>query len=102
LNTANGGFLLVEEVASLLRCSQRVVHEKTRTRSIPFTKYGRRCLFRADQLEAWLSGCDLEEVQLAGGGIAVRPIPRNGTSRSAKRPAAKTNYLRNGHDGSSI
>jgi excisionase family DNA binding protein len=68
-------YLLVEDVASRLRCSRRTVHELTRTCAIPHRRLpgGRRCLFREDELEAWEEGAQLEVVELARGGRVVRP-----------------------------
>jgi excisionase family DNA binding protein len=68
-------YLLVEDVAARLRCSRRTIHELTRTNAIPHRRLpgGRRCLFREDELEAWVEGAPLEVVELARGGRVVRP-----------------------------
>ena len=68
-------YLLVEEVAERLRCSRRTVHELTRTNAIPHRRLPgcRRCLFRADELEAWENGSPLEIVDLPQGGRVVTP-----------------------------
>jgi excisionase family DNA binding protein len=68
-------YLLVEDVASRLRCSRRTVHELTRTCAIPHRRLpgGRRCLFREDELEAWEEGAALEVIETVQGGRVVRP-----------------------------
>lgn len=68
-------YLLVEDVAARLRCSRRTVHELTRTNAIPHRRLpgSRRCLFRADELEAWEDGAALEVAKLARGGRVVAP-----------------------------
>jgi excisionase family DNA binding protein len=67
--------LVVEEVARLLQCSRRTVHELTRTAAIPHFKPPRcrRCYFRLDWLQAWLEGASLEVEYLSDGGRVVRP-----------------------------
>lgn len=67
-------YLTVAEVAELLRCSTRTVHELTRTRQIPHRRIGgtRRCLFLPDELGAWLDGADLETADAPNGGHVVR------------------------------
>jgi excisionase family DNA binding protein len=71
-------YLLVEDVALRLRCSRRTVHELTRKNSIPHRRLPgfRRCLFRADELEAWENGSPLEVAQLPRGGRVVAPRRR--------------------------
>ncbi len=68
-------YLLVEDVAARLRCSRRTIHELTRTNAIPHRRLpgGRRCLFREDELDAWVEGAPLEVVELTRGGRVVRP-----------------------------
>jgi excisionase family DNA binding protein len=70
-------YLVVEDVAGRLRCSTRKVHELTRTNSIPYRRLpgSRRCLFRAEELEAWENGSQLEVKQLPRGGRVVAPRP---------------------------
>jgi excisionase family DNA binding protein len=70
-------YLLVEDVAKRLRCSQRKVHELTRLGEIPHRKLpgSRRCLFLEDDLEAWEAGCDLDVRELPRGGRLVTPRP---------------------------
>jgi excisionase family DNA binding protein len=74
------GYLLVEEVAERLRCSTRTIHELTRTSAIPHRRLPgtRRCLFRADELEAWENGSPLEVTKLPRGGRLVVPCPITG------------------------
>lgn len=45
-------YLITSEVADLLRCSVRTIHELTRTQAIPHRRLPgtRRCLFRLDEL----------------------------------------------------
>lgn len=75
-------YLVVEDVAARLRCSIRTVHELTREKRIPHRKLpgSRRCLFRADELEAWEKGARLEVTELERGGRIVcpaRPLNRD-------------------------
>lgn len=72
---AKSPFMTTDEVAALLRCSRRSVHELTRRRQIPhrIRPYGRACLFLEDEVRAWLDGCELAVSELAGGGRTVRP-----------------------------
>ena len=78
-------YLLVEDVARRLRCSTRTIHELTRTNSIPHRRLpgSRRCLFRADELEAWENGATLEIRGLPRGGKIVSPLP--GPFKSSQR-----------------
>jgi excisionase family DNA binding protein len=78
------GFLIVPEVAQLLRCSQRSVHELTRTAAIPHRRLAgqRRCLFVEQELEAWMDGAPLEVVELPGGGRCVRPVTTSNGRRT--------------------
>jgi excisionase family DNA binding protein len=68
-------FLTVPEVAERLRCSQRTVWERTRLGLIPHRRLpgSRRCLFREDELEAWIDGAELEHITTSDGGRIVRP-----------------------------
>lgn len=68
-------FLIVEDVAAHLRCSVRTVHELTRGGKIPHRKLPgcRRCLFRADEIDAWENGAQLEVIEMPRGGRIVRP-----------------------------
>jgi excisionase family DNA binding protein len=68
-------YLLVGDVAGLLGCSVRTVHERARLGEIPHRKPpgARRLLFLEDEVRAWLDGADLERVDLPRGGRVVRP-----------------------------
>jgi excisionase family DNA binding protein len=81
--------LRVEDVAKLLGCSKRTIHEMTRSEAIPHRRLAgrRRCLFRADELELWLDGVPLEVVRLQQGGRVVRPA----YSTRTPRPSAQRN-----------
>jgi excisionase family DNA binding protein len=72
---AQSPYLLVEEVAKRLRCSQRSVHELTRLGEIPHRKLpgSRRCLFLESELRQWENGAPLERIELPRGGRVVRP-----------------------------
>lgn len=50
-------YLTVEEVAELLRCTKRTVHELTRTDAIPCIRLPgvRRVLFDGDEVCAWIA-----------------------------------------------
>ena len=69
-------YMRVEDVAARLHCSKRTIHELTRLGEIPHRRLPgtRRCLFRADELEAWESGATLERVELPRGGRIVRVV----------------------------
>jgi hypothetical protein len=77
-------YLTTDDVAGLLRCSRRAVHELRRTGSIPHRRAppARRCLFLAAEIQSWLDGAPLESVELQRGGRIVRPI-------NPDRPQAK-------------
>jgi excisionase family DNA binding protein len=70
--------LTVEDVARMHGCSRRTIHEYTRRGMIPHRvlPHGRRCLFDADELRAWMDGAELERVDLPHGGRIVRPVRR--------------------------
>jgi excisionase family DNA binding protein len=70
-------YLQVEDVAELLGCSKRTVHERARLAEIPHRRPpgARRLLFLEAELRAWLDGVPLELVQLPRGGRVVRPQP---------------------------
>jgi len=82
-------FLIVQEVAELLRRSQRSIHELTRTGAIPHRRLAgqRRCLFVEEEIQAWMDGAQLEVVELPGGGRCVRPVADTNKTRRAG-PAA--------------
>lgn len=83
-------FLTTEEAARLLRRSVRALHERTRTRAVPFRRAPgtRRCLFVRSELEAWLGGAPLEVVELHDGGIVVRPRADGGGRNEIGRLAS--------------
>jgi excisionase family DNA binding protein len=68
-------FLTLEEAAVRLRLSARSMRELTRTATVPHRKTpgGRRCLFLADELDAWMLGAELDVRELPRGGRVVRP-----------------------------
>jgi excisionase family DNA binding protein len=68
-------YMLVEDVAELLACSKRTVHERARLGEIPHRRPpgARRLLFVEAEVRAWLDGADLERVELPRGGRVVRP-----------------------------
>jgi excisionase family DNA binding protein len=70
-------YLVVEDVAALLRCSTRSVRELTRTGRIPHRRVPgqRRCLFLESELREWLDGAELE----------TRELPRRGRVVSVRR-----------------
>ena len=69
-------YLTTDEAAEYLRVSRRTLLERVRLGQIVHFKpsYQRRVLFRADELDQWLEGCELEVVHLDGGGRRVRPV----------------------------
>jgi predicted DNA-binding transcriptional regulator AlpA len=71
-------YLQVEDVAALLGCSKRTVHERARLAEIPHRRppSARRLLFLEDEIRAWLDGAELEVTELPRGGRVVRPVPR--------------------------
>ena len=46
-------FLLVEEVADLLRCKKRTIYDMVEQRRIPFRTVGGRLLFDLDEIVEW-------------------------------------------------
>jgi len=68
-------YLHVEDVAGLLGCSIRTVHERARLGEIPHRRPpgARRLLFLESELQAWIDGAALEHVELPRGGRVVRP-----------------------------
>lgn len=76
-------YLMVEDVAALLGCSKRTVHERARLGEIPHRRppAGRRLLFLQVEIRQWLDGMPLELVELPRGGRVVRP-------RDVRRAAA--------------
>jgi excisionase family DNA binding protein len=70
-------YLVVEEVADRLRCSERTVRELARENAIPLRKLprGRRLLFIPAELEAWEAGAELEVKFGPRGSRVVRPVP---------------------------
>jgi excisionase family DNA binding protein len=75
-------FLLAEDVAALLGCSVRTIHERARLGEIPHRRPSgaRRLLFLESEIRAWIDGTELERVDLPRGGRVVRP---KGASRAA-------------------
>jgi hypothetical protein len=71
-------YLLVEDVAKLLGCSVRSVHERARLHQLPHRRLGgtRRLLFLEDELRAVIDGAELEVVKTASGGRVVKPVSR--------------------------
>jgi excisionase family DNA binding protein len=76
-------YLMVEDVAALLGCSKRTVHERARLAEIPHRRppAARRLLFVEAELRAWLDGAPLELVELPRGGRVVGP--RDAARRTA-------------------
>lgn len=68
--------LHVEDVAKLLGASRSSVQERAARGLIPNRRLPktRRIIFVRDDLDAWLSGAELETIPLACGGRVVRPI----------------------------
>ena len=68
-------YLTVEDVAELLGCSKRTVHERARLGEIPHRRppAARRLLFLESELRAWIDGAPLELVELPRGGRVIRP-----------------------------
>jgi hypothetical protein len=67
--------MVVEDVARFLGgVSVRTVHERA-VLQIPHRRIGgtRRLLFLEAELVQWIDGCELEVVETANGGRAVRP-----------------------------
>lgn len=69
-------YLRTEDVAALLGCSVRTVHELTRTNAIPCRRLPgvRRVLFDEAELLAWIDGShELVVTETSAGGRIVRP-----------------------------
>jgi excisionase family DNA binding protein len=80
---ATSPYLLVGQVAALLGCSVRTVHELARLRQLPHRRPPgcRRLLFLEDELREWLDGAELDVKELRHNGRAVRP--KRSSSRGA-------------------
>ena len=80
MSASSSPYLVVEDVAALLRQSRSWVHERTRIGEIPHRKLpgSRRCLFLEAELDAWVAGAELELVELPRGGRIVRPKTNGG------------------------
>ena len=72
-------FLLVGDVAEMLGCSVRTIHERARLGEIPHRKPSgaRRLLFTESELQAWLDGAELDRLELPRGGRVVKPKGAN-------------------------
>jgi predicted DNA-binding transcriptional regulator AlpA len=72
------GYLLAEDVAQLVGCSVRSVHEHARLGKIPHRRIGgtRRLLFIEEEITAWVDGAELERIETPQGGRVVRPKGR--------------------------
>ncbi len=68
-------YLVVADVAKLLNCSERTVHERARFCEIPHRKPSgcRRLLFLEGELRQWLDGCELDVQTLPRDGRVVKP-----------------------------
>jgi excisionase family DNA binding protein len=91
MSATSSPLLISSDVAEMLRCSLRSVHELTRQRSIPHRKLPgtTRCLFVREELEAWLDGAALEIHELGSGGRVGRPTE---VVRSASFLAPRRRY----------
>jgi excisionase family DNA binding protein len=88
---AAGRFLTVADIAQLLHCSPRTIHELTRTCRIPHRRIEgtRRCLFVPDEVDAWVDGAELYVSETPGGGRVVRPNTKaRRSARTSQAPAA--------------
>src|SRR5215208_6253609 len=72
---AAGRFLTVADIAQILHCSPRTIHELTRTCRIPHRRIAgtRRCLFVRDEVDAWLNGAELYVLETNRGSRVVTP-----------------------------
>lgn len=52
--TTNKSFLTTDEVAELLRIPKNTIYQFTHRREIPFYKVGRKCLFKIEDVQAFL------------------------------------------------
>ena len=70
-----GRYQSSQGVADRYGRSLRWVHERTRAAAIPhrILPFSRACLFDPAWLDAWDDGCELERIDLHGGGRIVRP-----------------------------
>jgi excisionase family DNA binding protein len=68
-------YMLVEDVAQLLGCSKRTVHERARLGEIPHRRppSSRRLLFIESELRQWIDGAELACTELPRGGRVVKP-----------------------------
>jgi len=79
-------YLNVDEVATMLGRTPRTIRELCRTFAIPHFKLAggsSPCLFKPDELDAWIDGAELEIVKPAGHpGRSSCGRPRGGTRRT--------------------
>lgn len=54
--------LTVEDVAKRWHVAKSYVHKLTSTRTIPHYRVGRRCLFRASEVDTWFAARTRREV----------------------------------------
>jgi hypothetical protein len=69
-------FRTTEQAAEILGYSVSWLHKQTRREAVPFRKlpHGRLCLFEEEPLRYWAdTGCELERIDLPGGGKIIRP-----------------------------
>lgn len=70
-------WMSTKEAAAYLGRSVRFVLDRAPRGAIP-SRLPAGCrdrLYRADELDAWLEGCELENVRTANGGHICRPVP---------------------------
>lgn len=77
--TTASHFLRVIDVAKRWDVCVRTIHERTRTRTIPFRRFPhtRACLFLEEELLAFEQGAELL-IDERNGGVYVRPVPQRG------------------------
>lgn len=59
------GFININQAAEFLKVARQTLYTKTSAGSIPFTKKGKRLLFKKSELTAWLN--NTEEKKETGG-----------------------------------
>ncbi len=104
-------YMLVEDVAVLLGCSKRTIHERARLSEIPHRRMpsSRRLLFVSEEISQWLDGAALEASScreaVAWCAHAAEPGPREarsptgqleaGCGRHSRRPVGPTHSTGN-------
>lgn len=82
---ANLTFLTVEQVAALLHCSVDNVRRIPRD-ELPYAKPGRRCIYRAEDVDAFVRGRRIATARQARGSATARALLDSLADSVRRRP----------------